>query len=172
MKEKEVFSVPNSMQGIFDEVAALTDKFCREHLNEEYAYMSRKLAAALSRKRPSPLLKGKPDSWACGIVYAIGSVNFLHDKTQTPHMPLAQVCELFGIGKSTAGSRSKVIHDAFDMVQLDPEWTLPSKLIDNPMAWMIRVNGVVVDARHVPLEIQEEAYRLGLIPFVPSKRKG
>lgn len=172
MKEQDNFHVPESMQGLFDEVAALTDNFCREHLNEEYAYMCRKLAAALSRKRPSPLLKGKPDSWACGIVYAIGGVNFLHDKTQTPHMPLAQVCELFGIGKSTAGNRSKAIHDVFNMGPLDPAWTLPSKLIDNPMAWMIQVNGLVVDARSVPLEIQEEAYRLGLIPFVPGKRKG
>lgn len=164
--EPESLSVPKSMQTIFEEVTLLTDRFCREHLNDEYAYVCRKLAAALCRKRPSPLLKGKIDSWACGIVYAIGGVNFLHDKTQTPHMPLSRVCELFGIGKSTAGSRSKTIHDAFDMVPLDPEWTLPGKLIDNPMVWMIKVNGLVVDARHVPREIQEEAYRLGLIPFI------
>ena len=36
------------------------------------------------------------------------------------------------------------------------------------MVWMIEVNGFVVDARHLRREIQEEAYRKGLIPYVPG----
>jgi len=27
---------------------------------------------------------------------------------------------------------------------LDPEWTLPSRVGDNPLAWLIQVNGVPV----------------------------
>ena|SRR6266404_5555484 len=37
-----------------------------------------------------------------------------------------------------------------------------------PMAWMIQANGFMLDARHLRGEIQEEAYRKGLIPFVPG----
>jgi hypothetical protein len=37
----------------------------------------------------------------------------------------------------------------------------------NPVAWMITVNGFIVDARYAPLVIQEEAYRKGLIPYIP-----
>jgi hypothetical protein len=33
----------------------LIDAFCREHLDEEYRDLSRKLAGILARKRPSPL---------------------------------------------------------------------------------------------------------------------
>jgi hypothetical protein len=40
----------------------------------------------------------------------------------------------------------------------------------NPMAWMIEVNGFVLDARHVKREIQEEACRRGLIPYIPADR--
>ena len=47
---------------------ALTDAFCREHLDDEYGALCRKLAGVLARKRPSPLPSGKPESWACGIV--------------------------------------------------------------------------------------------------------
>jgi hypothetical protein len=36
------------------------------------------------------------------------------------------------------------------------------------MAWMITVNGLIVDARHLPREIQEVTYRKGLIPYVPD----
>ena len=57
----------------------MTDAFCREFLNEEYADLCRKLALALARKRPSPLLRGKPATWACGIVRTIGWVNYRGD---------------------------------------------------------------------------------------------
>ena len=33
---------------------------------------------------------------------------------------------------------------------------------------VISVNGIVVDVRSMPREFQDEAYRLGLIPFVPA----
>jgi hypothetical protein len=162
--------VPKAMQPVFDAVSSIIDRFCREHLNEEYAQVSRELAAALCRKRPSPLQQGKPEQWACACVYVIGSTNFLHDKTQTPHLPLGRVCELFGIGKSTATARARSIQDLLGISQLDPRWTLPSKLKDNPLVWLIEVNGFVVDMRSVPLALQEEAFRRGFIPFVPGKR--
>ncbi len=38
----------------------------------------------------------------------------------------------------------------------------------NPMAWMITVNGLIIDARHAPRAIQEEAYRKGIIPYIPG----
>ena len=37
-------------------IIEMIDQFCREHLNEEYAVLCRKLAEKLGRKRPSPLL--------------------------------------------------------------------------------------------------------------------
>jgi hypothetical protein len=165
----EPLKVPKTMQPIFAEVSQRIDEFCSKHLNEEYALLSRELAATLCRKRPSPLLKGKPAQWACACVYVIGSTNFLHDKTQSPHMPLKQLCELFGIGKSTATAKARSIQDALKISQLDPRWTLPSKLYDNPFVWMLEVNGCMVDIRKAPLELQEEAFRQGLIPFVPGR---
>jgi hypothetical protein len=57
-----------------------------------------------------------------------------------------------------------------EISQLDPRWTLPSKLQDNPLVWMLEVNGFMIDIRNAPLELQEEAFRLGLIPFVPERR--
>jgi len=58
--------------------------------------------------------------------------------------------------------------DLFHIGLMDPEWTLPSRIDDNPMVWMISVNGLILDARYVPREIQEAAYRKGLIPYIPS----
>ena len=46
------------------------------------------------------------------------------------------------------------------MYQMDPDWTPPSKLDDNLLAWMIQVNGIAIDARYAPRAIQEEAFRV------------
>jgi hypothetical protein len=161
-------SVPAKMRDVYEKIVALTDDFCARHLNEEYAALSRRMAATLARKRPSPLLQGQARVWAGGIVYAVGRVNFLFDRTQQPHLTAQQLCDLFGVSQASASARAKQIFDALDLMQLHPEWTLPSKLDQNPLAWFILVNGIPMDARHAPREIQEEAVRQGVIPYLPE----
>jgi hypothetical protein len=161
------YSVPRKMREKYEAVTEITDEFCREHLNEEYADLCRKMAAALSRKRPSPLESGRARSWAAGVVYALGRVNFLFDKSHEPYMSATELCEKIGVSQSTATNKSREIWDRLDLIQMHPEWCLPSMLEENPLAWLIEVNGLVVDARMMPIEVQEEAYRLGLIPYVP-----
>lgn len=162
--------VPNKMQEKFDAVVAITDAFCEEHLNDEYAQLARQATAAMCRKRPSPLERGRVETWACGIVYALGSVNFLFDPSQDPHMSAGDLCAAFGVSKSTGSAKSKVVRDGLKMMQMDPDWCLPSMLDDNLLAWMITVNGFVVDARTMPIEIQEIAFEKGLIPYIPGER--
>ncbi|OGG56113.1 MAG: hypothetical protein A3F84_28660 [Candidatus Handelsmanbacteria bacterium RIFCSPLOWO2_12_FULL_64_10] len=171
MPEGHSERVPQAMLPVYDAVIQLTDAFCKEHLNDEYADLCRRLTAALARKRPSPLARGRLEVWACGIVYALGSVNFLFDRTQTPHMRGEDLCAEFGVSQSSGASKAKLIRDMFGMIQMDPHWCLPSQLERNPLVWMIQVNGLIVDARRVPREIQEEAYRLKLIPYIPADRK-
>jgi hypothetical protein len=151
-------------------IIGLIDPFCREHLNEEYAVLCRKLAEKLARKRPSPLLHGKPESWASGIVRTIGWVNFLGDPSQTPHMKMTDIDEGFGVSPASGAAKSKTIRDLLRLRPFDPEWTLPSRMEDNPLIWMLNVNGLLMDIRHAPREAQEVAFRKGLIPYIPADR--
>jgi len=57
--------------------------------------------------------------------------------------------------------------DMFHIGLFDPRWSLPSKLDDGPFGWVIVVNGRIMDVRRMPLEIQEEALRRGLIARLP-----
>ena len=161
-------SVPAATRSVFDLVMRLTDAVCRDYLNEEYAELSRELAAVLARKRPSPLLQGTPEVWACGITYAIGAVNFLFDPAQRPHLEARALCKLFGVSGSSGSRRSAQIMRLLHIIPLDPRWCTRSNLANNPLAWMIEVNGLVIDARMAPREVQREAYRRGLIPFMPE----
>lgn len=161
-------NVPKAMQEKYNAIVELTNSFSKEILDEEYAQLIRYAVAALCRKRPSPLEKGKANSWACGIVHAIGMVNFVFDNSQTPYISASNLYQAFGIGQSTGQSKSKVIRDVLGMDQLDPDWTLPSRLDNNPMVWMLSVNGVIVDIRSMPREAQEMAFEKGLIPYIPD----
>jgi hypothetical protein len=163
-------NVPESMRAKFEELTRLTDNFCKEHLNDEYAQLCRYLTAALCRKRPSPLSSGKPSTWACGIIHAIGTVNFLFDSSQTPHMKATDIYQLFGVGQSTGQGKSKQIRDLMRMHQMNPNWSLPSLIDQSPMNWMISVNGYIIDVRHAPKAIQEEAFQKGFIPYLPGEQ--
>jgi hypothetical protein len=147
-------NVPRKMRERYEAITRITDEFCHEHLNEEYADLSRKMAATLSRKRLSPLESGRLRSWAAGIVYALGRVNFLSDDSREPHMSLAEMCEKIGVSQSNASSKSREIWYRLDLMQLHPDWCLPSMLEENPLAWIVEVNGLPVDARMMPREVQ------------------
>ena len=56
------------------------------------------------------------------------------------------------------------------MGSLSPDWTLPSRLARNPLVWMLNIDGVLVDIRHAPIELQRLAFAKGLIPFIPAEQ--
>ena len=80
------------------------------------------------------------------------------------------LCAMFGVSQSTAGNKAKQIRDMFNMWYFDVQWYRPSKMDENPIVWMVKVNGSIVDVRTLPREVQEEAYRKGLIPYLPGQR--
>jgi Domain of unknown function (DUF6398) len=160
--------VPNAFRETYAAISGITDTFCREYLNEEYGELARLAVAGLCRKRPSPLTRGKSKIWACGTLYALGQINFLSDKSFEPSLSLGELCDLMGVGKSTASAKAKVISEALGFRRFHPDWTLSSLLEHDPFARFIEVNGLIADARSLPVEIQEAAIREGLIPHEPE----
>ena len=163
-------NIPIKMLKTFEEIMDRISPICKKHLNKDYQIVSQKLLETLCRKRPSPLSSGKVNSWAAAIVYTIGATNFLFDKSFSPYLSGNDLCERFGISQSTVSAKSKIIRDLLKITQLDPKWTLPSQLENNPVVWLILVNGMIMDARDAPLEIQKEAFEKKLIPYIPTKK--
>ena len=140
--------IPSKMHAKYDAIMAVLDPFCRERLNDEYRELCLRLLGVLARKRPSPLGNGTPAAWACGIVRTIGWVNFLDDKTRKPHMKMTDVDKTFGVSSGTGQGKSKTIRDMLKIRAFSPEWTLPSRMDDNPMVWMVTLNnGMIADIR-------------------------
>jgi hypothetical protein len=134
--------------------------------------MCRRLALALARKRPSPLARGRKEVWACGIVRTIGWANILDDPKSSPYMKLIDIDPKFGLANSTGQGKCMAIKRMFGIGRLEPDWTLPSRLGDNPVVWKVWVNDELVDIRQESRERQEKAFRKGLIPWIPADREG
>lgn len=162
-------SVPKAMQGKYDEIAAIIVPFCDEHLGDEYRELCLRALEKLCRKRPSPVLSRRPGTWAAGIIYAVGQANWLFDKDQPVHMTAGELADSLGVSKSTASSTAAEIRKWLKIDHFSSEWMLPSQMDDNPLLWLVEVDGFVVDARSLPLEVQNECARLGLIPYVPEQ---
>jgi len=159
------------MQPAYDAVTALTDAVCAAHLDEGYRDLARAMTAALCRKRPSLLASGQPRTWACGIVYELGQLNFLSDPSFPPVMTTKELCAAFGVGVSTAQAKAADIRKALGTNRMDPAWVLPSLTAKNPMVWMAEVDGFLVDLRNMPREVQEIAFKQGIIPYVPADQE-
>lgn len=95
-------------------------------------------------------------------------VNFLFYSSQTPHIAASQIWEYFELSSSTMQAKSKQIRDLMGMYPMDPDWSTPSMGDKNPLTWMLEVNGLIIDVRQALREIQEAAFRQGLIPYIPD----
>src|SRR5271163_2078656 len=103
-------SIPAQVQPAYDAIVRLTDAFCRVNLTEEYQEMCRRLAGVLACKSPSPLPRGKPEVWACGILRVIGHVNFLDiDTGRQPFMSMTTIDKRLGVSSNTGQCKAKAI---------------------------------------------------------------
>src|SRR5260370_5484165 len=154
-------SITDPMQSEFASITSKTDAVCQRYLNDEYRQLVRTAVAALCRKRPSPLLRGSEDFWAAGCIHAVGAANFVFDKSQTPHCNAPDIYSFFGVASSTGQGKSKQIRQWLKIHPFSFQWGLPSKFDSNPLIWLLTVNGMMVDVRHLPIEVQEVAYQKG-----------
>lgn len=172
MANSDNSQIPPVQRPRFAEIVSMTDAFCKEQLNDEYAELCEMLAAQLCSVKRSPVSDGRAKSWAGGILYTVGKVNFLSDPASNPHMTLGDLCTLLGVSPATASAKCKEICDLFDIVPMDPRLSLRRLLDSNPLVWMVELkNGVIADVRMLSREIQAQAFELGLIPYLPSDRE-
>lgn len=141
MKEKAV--VDERRQRLLE----MTAGFCGAYLDEEYKGLCEKLIGKMSRKRNVPFLYGRLDIWAAAVVYSLGQVNFLFDRSNQPYATADDICSYFGTSKSTTSQKAKVIRGMFKMGFWDPELSTADVKKRDHFANLVMVNGFIVDRR-------------------------
>jgi len=132
------------VQDMQRQLIEMTTAFCQAHINHEYERLCQKLIDKMARKRVVPFLSGRLEIWAAAVVYAIGSINFLFDKTFQPYISADSLCDHFGVSKSTLGQKAKRLREMFKMGYYDPEFSTEHMRENNPFARLVLVDGFLV----------------------------
>src|SRR5215472_12940463 len=82
----------------------------------------------------------------------------------------SDIYSFFGVASSTGQGKFKQIRQWLKSHPFSFQWGLPSKFDSNLLIWTLTVDGMMVDVRHLPIEVQEVAYQKGLIPYVPGSK--
>ena len=161
--------VPPELRPRFAEIVDRTDALCDARLNAEYRDLCRAMAAALCQEG-SPVVRGKPQSWAAGVVYSVGWMNFLTDPSQDPHLRAEEIAAGCGVSPATMHNKARVLREGLDLSPLDPEWMLAERLERSPLAALgappraARGSGPERDAEE-PAEIHLIEYEITEEPF-------
>jgi len=137
----------------------LTGAFCAQKLDDDYYQLCEKLIKKLGRKRDVPFKKGKIEIWAAAVVYAIGSINFLFDKSFKPYMTAEQISDYFGTKNSTVSNKARQINEMFDMGHFSPEFSTRHITENNPFNDIVMVDGFIVPLSSIPEDLQEMVKR-------------
>lgn len=102
----EELRVPVALRPRAQQIIDVSDAVCPEHLDDQHGRMARRLVARLARKRPSLLVRGDVRIWAAGVIYAVGQVNFLFDRSQMPHLSAGQLADALGVLQTTMANKA------------------------------------------------------------------
>ena len=135
-------------------IIELVRDFCAKKLNEEYFELSERLVQKLGRKRSQPLATGQLQIWAAAVIHALGTINFLFDKSAEPYVSIDEINNYFGTNKTTTGSKSKQIRDLLKLDRWDKEFSTQRMSNSNPFANLVIVDGLVVPLGSLPEQYQ------------------
>jgi hypothetical protein len=140
---------------------------CQTHLNADCAQLADELIAMLETAQPDWHLSGKAESWAGGILYALGTLNDWFSPDHPLQLDPQTLATLCGVTLRTIHKKAEQIQTWIDKHSEGDRWKLPRLHHDDPLPWLIHINGLMIDARYMPISIQQDAIRQGLIPSRP-----
>lgn len=145
----------NKLKERKEKLLELTQTYCDETLDDEYSALCEKLINKMGRKREVPFKRGQLDIWAAAVVHALGTINFLFDKSFEPYVTVSEINNYFGTSGSTVSQKSKKIRDMFRMSYFDTEFSVAGMTDANPMNDMVVVDGFMVPMASMPEEYQQ-----------------
>jgi len=133
-----------------EKLIELTQIFCDQKLDSDYKRLCEKLIRKLGRKRDVPFQRGKIEIWAAAVIHALGSINFLFDKSFKPYMTADQISEYFGAKNPTVSNKAREIKDMLKLGYYDSEFSTKKMKENNPFNNLVMVDGFIVPLDTLP----------------------
>ncbi len=154
----------------FQEISSLLEAFTKEHLNQEYFEIAQDMLLELFGS-DLELSRSKPESWAAGVMHAVGWVNFLGDPSSTLHMPLKSIAKHFGVSAGTMEAKSRNIRDELELVPLDPVFCTEENQEENPMHELESLETILHCIRDLSEDKQTQATQAKLLSLLRQSKK-
>ena len=132
----------------------LIREFCAKKLDEEYFELPERITKKLMRKRSKPLESGQPKIWAAAIIHALGTINFLFDKSFEPYISVEDLSNYFETSKTTTTAKSKLIRDLLKIDRWGSEFSTRKVADNNPFNKLVMVDDLIVPIDSLPEEIK------------------
>lgn len=162
--------MPNNIKNSYLEISGLTDIFCLGYLSKKYVHASRTMVSQLCQSHISLVKPCKTKYWAAGTIHALAKTNQLYATETIPHVPASKVIDEFEISRSTIYKYANLIQQLINV----PCFQVPQNHQQQSQAtlsqWLISIDGIIIDAREMPHDIQKEAYQKGSIPHLPRNQ--
>lgn len=129
-----------------EQLIEMVSSFCDDKLDDEYRQLSINLIEKMGRKHDVPFKRGKLEIWASAVIYALGQINFLFDKSFEPYSTADEICDYFGTKKSTVSNKARVIREMFDLNHFDKEFSTEHVISGTPTYLIDEDSGMIVPA--------------------------
>ena len=139
-----------------ERIVNLIADFCAQKLNEEYLALADRVIKELAQTEPVPFMRGKPEIWAAGIIHALGSVNWMFDRSNKHYTPAADINSFFGTNGSTTSQKAMLIKDLLDMQQGDREFSTQDTIDNDPFAQFVMLDDMIVPMSMLSEELQQQ----------------
>lgn len=133
----------------------MTGMFCSQKLDDDYFKLSEKLIKKMGRKRDVPFKRGKLEIWAAAVIYTIGSINFLFDKSFEPFIKSEEISDFFGTKNATVSNKAGQIRKMFNLTMFDNEFATEHMNESNPLNDLVVVDGLIMPLSSIPENLQE-----------------
>jgi len=139
-------------------IRSLFTTYCKKHLDNDYLNLCNKVFEDLLKGDEKIFKRGKAEIWAASVVWSVGSINFLGDKSFEPYATLADVCSFFKVNTSTVGQKASKIKDLLDISIWDSRYQLADSSVGNFLDSLVMTKeGFIVPADMLDDdEIEEE----------------
>lgn len=104
------------------EIMSIIEEVCKKNLNKKYLFLAENLCKEICKLETTSINKGKANSWACGIVHALGLKNELFTNKTEINIKAGDLYKAFNVSSSTGLSKSKEVRSLIDIE--DEKWLL------------------------------------------------
>ncbi len=139
-----------------EQILKMIEDFCAQKLNEEYLGLADRVIKELAQIEPVPFMRGKPEIWAAGVIHALGSVNWMFDRSNKCHTPAADINAFFGTNGSTTSQKATLIKDMLDMHHGDREFSTQDSIDNDPFAQFVMLDNMIVPMSMLSEELQQQ----------------